>query len=317
MSKALMLAPPKFVQAVGNSKLVKKTGDKIVQKSPELCLVGGIGLGIGATVLACRATLKVNTIIETHKKNLANINQVMADNKKDPTAWPEYTPEDAQRDKFISTVQCVRDLVKLYLPAIGMGVLSVVLLIGGHKIQSNRLMALSTAYTALSSAYDSYRDRVKEEVGEAKEKDIYEGRRTVEKIEKNEKGKDVKKKEQIQTSPMNPYSRLFDECNPWWDRDAEHNKFFLCLQQSRANDLLEKHGHLFLNDVYKMLGFPPTKEGQLIGWLKNGEGDGIVSFGIPWTEVGQVDPDKAAFINGYERSIWLTFNCDGVIYDKI
>lgn len=316
MSKALMLAPPKAISAIGNTKLVKKTSEKLIQKSPELCLAAGIGAGIGATVMACRATLKVNAVLDVHKKNLANINQVMADKEADPNVWPEYSEEDAQRDKYISTVQCVRDIVKLYLPAIGLGVVSVVLLVGGHKIMKNRLMALNMAYTALTTAYDSYRQRVREEVGEDKERDIYSGKKTVELTETNSKGKEVKKKGQVQTLPMDPYARLFDECNPWWEKDAERNKFFLSMQQSKANDYLNRHGHIFLNDVYRMLGFPPTKEGQLIGWLKDGDGDGFVSFGI-WDEVNQPRQEGAALINCYERSVWLTFNVDGVVYDKI
>ena len=88
---------------------------------------------------------------------------------------------------------------------------------------------------------------------------------------------------------------------------------FLKQQQVYATDMLKQRGHLFLNDVYDMLGILHSQEGAVVGWIYDEEnpiGDNYVDFGI-------YDERNADFVNGYERSILLDFNVDGYILDKI
>ena len=83
--------------------------------------------------------------------------------------------------------------------------------------------------------------------------------------------------------------------------------------------MLRSRGHLFLNEVYDMLGYPRIKEGNIIGWIydeKNPVGDNFVDFNI-YPLNGIVDQAKINFINGDERSILLDFNVDGPILDLI
>ena len=61
-----------------------------------------------------------------------------------------------------------------------------------------------------------------------------------------------------------------------------------------------------------MLGIPRSQAGAVVGWVL-GEGDDYIDFGM-------FDGNNMAtrdFVNGYERSILLDFNVDGVIYDLI
>jgi hypothetical protein len=89
---------------------------------------------------------------------------------------------------------------------------------------------------------------------------------------------------------------------------------FLRAQQQYANDKLRANGHLFLNEVYDMLGIPRTKAGQVVGWVYDAEnpiGDNYVDFGIYDIHRETV----RNFVNGYERTILLDFNVDGNIWD--
>lgn len=109
------------------------------------------------------------------------------------------------------------------------------------------------------------------------------------------------------------YARFFDEGCTGWTKDSEFNLIFLKQQQNYANELLRKKGHLFLNEVYDMLGIPRTKAGQMVGWIyneKNPIGDNFVDFGIN-------NARNKDFVNGYERIILLDFNVDGEILDLI
>lgn len=109
------------------------------------------------------------------------------------------------------------------------------------------------------------------------------------------------------------YSRWFNEKCLAWTKDSEMNKMFLLQQQNYANEKLKARGYLFLNDVYDMLGIPRIKAGQVVGWVygpDNTTGDNYVDFGL-------FNHNNEDFINGYENSILLDFNVDGMILDHI
>lgn len=109
------------------------------------------------------------------------------------------------------------------------------------------------------------------------------------------------------------YAKFFDDGCKGWTKDSEFNLIFLKQQQNYANELLRVKGHLFLNEVYDMLGIPRTKAGQTVGWTyneKNPIGDNYVDFGI------NNDHNKD-FVNGYVTDALLDFNVDGNILDLI
>lgn len=298
----------------GKEKMIRTTSRAMLvvsKHSPEIFVGLGIASGVGATFFACKATLRVGEVMDNYKETMTNINFLKSEAEAG-RPHDGYSVEEAQKEKFIATVQMLAKLGKLYAPAIVLGAASIGFVLGGHHILAKRNAALSMSYAALQKAYDEYRMRVRKEVGEEKELDIFKGVRATEIEEKNDKGKLVKKKANELDHPASPYTRIFDESNPWWKPNAEQNKFFLVTQQSHCNDLLRLRGHLFLNEVLRMLGFPDTPSGSVCGWIY-GEGDSFVDFGI-WDATKEATRD---FINGSERSIWLDFNCDGVIYDRI
>ena len=117
---------------------------------------------------------------------------------------------------------------------------------------------------------------------------------------------------------ISEHARFFDESCPDFSKDPEYNKMFLKAQERYANDLLRVNGHLFLNDVYKMLGMQPSKAGQVMGWIYDGDSknpvfNNYVDFGIE-------DVYKEAnrrFVNGHERAVLLDFNIDGNVWETM
>ena len=113
---------------------------------------------------------------------------------------------------------------------------------------------------------------------------------------------------------VSDYARLFDDSCPGWSNDPEYNLTYLKQQERYCNDLLQKKGYLFLNDVYDILGISRSRAGQIVGWIydeKRPCGDNYVSFNI------YNIPSNGDFINGYERTCLLDFNVDGEILSKI
>jgi hypothetical protein len=110
------------------------------------------------------------------------------------------------------------------------------------------------------------------------------------------------------------YARFFDELADCWERNPEYNIAFLRCQQNYANDKLNARGHVFLNEVYDMLGVERTSAGNVVGWLRDGpNSDGYIDFGI-WDANNAKAID---FVNGREGAILLDFNVDGPILNMI
>ena len=106
---------------------------------------------------------------------------------------------------------------------------------------------------------------------------------------------------------------MWCEGNTGWTKNAELNKVFLLKQQNYANDKLRLNHFVSLNEVYKMLGINPTSYGQLAGWIYTEDssiGDNFIDFGI----FNINDDKKCDFVNGFERSVILDFNCIGDAY---
>lgn len=276
--------------------------------------VGVIGV-VTTTVMACKATMKLNDILDECKETRDKIVEV----ESNPEYQEKYTQEDAKKDLAINYIQTGVKVAKLYAPSVALGTLSITCLLASHNVMQKRNAALSAAYLTVDKSFKEYKQRVIDRVGEEVEKEIRYGIKAEEVLTtiENEDGTETTVTETIKTMDPNLYSdyaRFFDESSPYWQKDPEYNLMFLKSQQQYANDLLRAKGRLFLNDVYDMLGIDKTKAGQIVGWIydpKNTKGDNFVDFGI----YNMSNDRVRAFVNGYEPTILLDFNVDGNIWD--
>lgn len=302
-----------------------KIGFHIQKKSPEILVAAGIvGVVVGA-VMACKATIKAQEVAEETKGTIDEIHN--AEDKGVTKAGKSYSADDAQKDLTTAYVQTGIKYAKLYAPAVIVGAASITCIVASHRVLKKRNIALAAAYTTLDKSFKDYRTRVMERFGEQVEKELRYNIKAqeIEQTVVDEKGKEKKVKvpadvatgEGWDPSKYSPYARIFDESHPQWTKDAEMNLYYLKARQAQATDMLRARGHLFLNEVYDMLGFPRTKAGAVVGWLYDPRrpelGDSYVDFGM--YEVQR--PKAVDFVNGYERSFILDFNVVGDITDDI
>ena len=301
------------------TRTLNRTGLKIKKHSPEILLTAGTVGVVVSGVMACKATLKVNEILDESKQQIDTIHSVAAD----PNMAEKYTAEDSKKDLAIVYTQTAVKMIKLYGPSVGLGVVSLGCMISSNRILSKRNVALAAAYTAVDKSFKEYRSRVVERFGKQLDKELRYNikAKEVEEVSKDENGHEVVKKEVVDVidddpNTYSPYSIVFDDGNEGWDPDPERTKFFLIQQQNWANERLKAKGHLFLNEVYDMLGARRTKAGAQVGWVydeNNVVGDNYVDFGIFDTRRSKARD----FVNGYEKVIVLDFNVDGCILDLI
>lgn len=283
--------------------------------SPQVMFVGGVAAALTGTVLACRATLKLSDVLEETEKLKQKSELLHQDWKEMPTE-DGYNDKKYNKDMTVLKVKAVLNVTKLYAPSAGLIMLSVALLTGSHVTLNRRNASLTAAYASVDQAFEKYRDRVVQQLGTDADRDFRYGTETVsETIEGEDGKKKTVKHTRVDSSEMpSKYARFFDEmCNDW-KSNPEYNRAFLHCQQTYANDRLRTRGHIFLNEVYDSLGIPRTKEGQVVGWVLDGKGDGYVDFGI-FDDL--TNPRVRDFVNGREYSILLDFNVDGLIFDKI
>lgn len=299
------------------TRSLNKVVFKLKKHSPELLVVAGV-VGIGASaVMACKATLKVNEVIDEAKDSIDKIHEVV-EGDYHLSDGEEYTQEVANRDLAIVYIQTGWKLVKLYGPAVALGVASIGCMIGSNQILRKRNVALAAAYTAVDSSFKEYRNRLIERFGKDLDRELRFNVKAKEIEERvvDEEGNETVVAKTVEVVDPNAihdiYSKVFCEGSLGWTRNAELNKLFLVKQQRALNDKLKAQGILTLNEVYEALGYDRTSYGQIAGWVWTEDssiGDNFVDFGL-----FDIYNEKACdFVNGYERSFIIDFNCIGNI----
>ena len=301
----------------GVTRSVKKFGLKMKKSSPEIFVVAGVVGVVVSAVMACRATMKIDSVLKEAEENKEKIQNYVESKGFTDT----YSQEDYQRDLAMVKIQTGVSVAKLYAPSVLLGAVSIASILSGHNILKKRNSAIGAAYAAVEKGFKDYRSRVIERFGEQVDKELkynIQSKKFEETIT-DENGKEKKVKTTVEIADPNThseYARFFDDGCKGWEKDSEYNLMFLRSCQQYANDKLKADGYLFLNDVYDMLGIPRSKAGQIVGWVydpKNPIGDNYVDFGIY-----DINREKNRdFVNGYERTILLDFNVDGNILDLI
>ena len=300
------------------TRTLNRVGLKLKKHSPEILVVTGVVGTVASAVMACKATTKIDEVLAETKDNIEKTKDYVE--KKGFSE--KYTEEDYKKDLTIFYARGGLELVKLYAPSVALGALSITAILSGHNVLRKRNVALAAAYATVEKGFKEYRGRVVERFGEELDRELKYNikAKEVEETTVDEKtGEEKVTKKTVNVVDPNNYStyaRFFDDGCTGWTKDPEYNLMFLKNQQRYANDLLKSRGHLFLNEVYDMLGIPRTKAGQVVGWIYDEEypnGDNFVDFGIY-----DLYNEKARdFVNGYEKTILLDFNVDGDIMNLI
>lgn len=280
------------------TRLAGRAGLVLSKHAPTILTAAGTAGFIGTTILASKATLKVEETVAEETALLVKVHEAHEAGKLED--------KDALHDKVILYTRMTTKLAKLYTPAMILGAASIVSLATGHGIMLKRNASLAAAYAAVDQAFKTYKKKVESKFGKdavidalisTTEEDLTKDEMTLEAISA--------------VDGVSPYGVIFDETNNNWSSDEDLSMLHLKCQQQYANDILQTRGHIFLNEVYKMLGFPHTPAGAVTGWVK-GNGDDFVDFGI-FEGTFEGEDERGRTVTKWA----LDFNVDGVMYDKI
>lgn len=285
------------------------------KNSPAILTYTGIACGIGATAMAVKATLGAKDIYAEYKEGIAQADKVEALVYDGTISEKRYSHFDAENDRKVAKIKMVSQYILAYAPAAILTGASIACVLSAHHIMSARYSSAVAAFGALSTKFDNYRSRVREEVGDAKERDIYNGVATTK--EKNDKGKTVEKKSQDivtkdeLTMVFGPESLLWDQYN------SDMNVAKVRYVNQFYNDKLRADGVVFVNDILEYFGEDRTQAGQILGWYINKEHPySQVDLGVFETDEDPMDWTTGEHWDG-TTPIKLTFNVDGIVYDKM
>lgn len=290
---------------------LSKIGRAAKQHSPELLAGAGVVGIIGTIILACRATIKAQEVIQEH-------NEIMEKVRNCPES-EEYTEEDRKKDTVAMYTRTTLGVVKEFAPAIILGVFSVGSLLMSNKILKKRNVALAAAYAAVDKAFREYRERVKERFGDEIENDILLGieEKTVEVTDEN--GKKHKEKRRVANAPESPFVMYFTKENaksilvagntidPLYFANWISKMEGLANQQLKCSPILTYQW----NQARELLGFKPVSEGIANGWTydlenPNNPANPKCEIHFEWEEVWL--PNK--YTDELERAYAIKCNCD-------
>lgn len=302
------------------SSTFNRVGFQLKKHSPEILVVAGVVGVVASAVMACKATTQVSAIVDKAKEDVDTIHEAL--DRGYTNAGEEYTLEDSKVELTRTYLMTGVNLAKLYAPSVILGTLSIAGILASNNILRKRNIALAAAYATVDKGFKEYRNRVIERFGEEVDRQLKYDIKTkeLEEIVVDENGNETTVKKTVEV--VNPsrmyseYAKIFDQLNPNFQDNADFNKMFLRQVENYMNDKLRVNKRVFLNEVYKELGFEPTKAGQVVGWKYDPDSpksDNYIDFGI-------YDVTKegcSRFLNECESAIVLDFNVDGNVWEDM
>ena len=300
-------------------KLARKSKYFLMNNKSEIYLIGGGIMIVAGNVVNCYQSTKLNEVLERHKTNCSLVHEDAEDG---------IITEKEERASI--THQYIRtglEFAKLYGPGIALNIAGFVLVGKSHSIMRSRNKSLIAAYGTMATAYNEYRKRAIAKYGEEADRYLKYGIETKEgeEIEIDEQGREVSVvKPQSFLDPKefpmsSPYARVISVSpnNITGEKQSIiYLKNDLIQIQNKWNDVLKRRGWVYWNEVLMDLENPtdpnsvhPCDEGQIVGWLLNGEGDDYIDFGI-------FTAKNKEFLNGNRDFCVLDFNIQGPIIGK-
>jgi hypothetical protein len=207
-------------------------------------ILSGLAIaGLVATVvLAVKATPKALNKLELEKEYVGDEEDIMPENVK-------LTPK-----------QTVKVVWKDYIPAAITGAATVSCIVGSHRISHKRISALAGLYSVTTKAFNDYKDKVVEKLGDNVHRAITDEVRT-DKVEKTD------------ITDKNPIIITGDgDCLCY---DVYSGRYFrsniekLRKTENKLNQRIIHDNYVCLNDMYYEWKLDSIKNGYDIGWNTN------------------------------------------------
>lgn len=169
----------------------------------------------------------------------------------------------------LTILETVQVCWKEYLPTIAIGAGSLVCIFGSNVLSRRQQASMAAAYTALASAFEGYRDKVKAICGPDTDEMI---QRAIEQ---------EKQDEEDDRPPWDEVQTFYLECNGCSAKFFERTMEQVMRAEYEANRLFILKGSLTLNEFLQIMDLPKVETGDSVGWE---EYIGETQFGYRWID---------------------------------
>lgn len=217
-------------------EIAKRAEKFAFDNSPLILTAVGTAGVITTAVLTGKASFKAADIIDKEQTKLRlHSNEVPR-------------PELDAKEKFVL-------VWKLYIPAVGTGVLTIAAVVGANQIGTRRAAAMAAAYSVSERAFTEYKEKVADKFGEGKERQVRD---------------EIAQDRITKTSSDNSVIILgggdqlcFDA---WSGRYFMSDMETLKKAQNDLNYRILRDNYASLSDFYSLVGLDNTAESDEIGW---------------------------------------------------
>lgn len=237
---------------IGTAKLKAK------EHSPELLMSFGIVTMIAGTFVCVK---KAERHIENKYARDMKMEEIV-----DKAGEEEglMTEEEAKKEVRKEARRYVVEEIKIWSLPVALEMSGVALIFASNHIMRKRVAGLTAAFTTVSTAFDQYRERVRERYGDEVDQSIMMGEKQITVGTIDEKGKIKKETITVADPDISSIGRYMTSSNDQWsDSESFMNNFF-SMQMSYATDLLRAKGFVTLNDLYDLVGFQEDTEAGIV-----------------------------------------------------
>lgn len=277
---------------------------KCKKHSPEILMVAGIGGMVAGGIMACRTTYKKTSV------RRLNYDLELTEIEEDVQTH-DITEEAAKEHVKKATREYRLDLVKYYVVPVTVEAAGIACILASNHIMRKRVAGLTVAFTTVNTAFEKYRENVRERYGDEVDKSIMLGERQVTVEKTDEKGKTVKETITVADPDISSIGRYFTRKNDNWSESEAFLNNFFSMQSSYLTDLLRGRGFVLLNDIYDALGFDKdTEAGIVVGKVydRNSDDNRII---ITWKKTKLMDE-----FGNFEDAWYLDFPGLEIIYGR-
>lgn len=216
--------------------------------STLLTCLGGIGL-VATAVTAVKATPKVLSLLEEAKE---------------------------EKGEELSKWETVKTAAPSYIPAVTIGVTSLVCIFGANVLNKRQQASIASAYALIDNSYKKYRNKLVELYGEGTHKNVVDAIAI-------EKAKDT----------YIHAGNIFTDCTQFLEEDRSEPVLFydefgkryfessieqVITAEYHLNRNYTQRGYSVLNEFYDFLGLEPIDGGDDLGWAIDDEGTYWIDF---------------------------------------
>lgn len=262
--------------------LILHATTKASKHMPTMLILGGIGVGITASVIAVKKTGKLYADHIEYKEKLNKIEEMENDptarfiveqgeTDDEPNLYAPYDHEVAEHDRKEIARTMTTNTIRAYALPVGLGLVSITMILLGYRMKCKALIAMTAAYNTTLASFKTYRRRVADRYGKDVENDIYLGKETEVLEETDEEGNlKVSQAEKVNPIEGTIVLRFAEDTSSEYRADAMFIRNFLNLVERNAQTIYENRTvkHLYLTEITDALGMERDFEHSGKGWCE-------------------------------------------------